>query len=121
MEIKYYNVMMNGRSFFDQLIKIFVKTYDYMRKIANGQGNEYTTGCSLDYPYFKKYHKLIAIDLSKQQKLNADPKAIQLINFNGYLTRAEGATIFTLRSKKKQKQFHNFQREKLKSYNVISC
>ena len=113
--------MMNGRSFFDQLIKIFVKTYDYMRKIANGQGNEYTTGCSLDYPYFKKYHKLIAIDLSKQQKLNADPKAIQLINFNGYLTRAEGAKIFTLRSKKKQKQFHNFQREKLKSYNVISC
>ena len=122
MEIKYYNAMINGRSFFDQLIKNFVKTYDYMRKIANGQGDEYTTGCSLDYPYFKKYHKLIAIDLSKQQKLDADPKAIQQINFNGYLTKAEGATIFTLkRKKKKQKQFHNFQKEKLKSYNVISC
>ena len=41
-----------------------------------GQGDDYTTGCSLDYPYFKKYCKLIALDLSKQQKLDADPKAI---------------------------------------------
>ena len=104
MEIKYYNAMINGRSFFDQLIKNFVKTYDYMRKIANGQGDEYTTGCSLDYPYFKKYHKLIAIDLSKQQKLDADPKAIQQINFTGNLDRAEGSTLFFI-IKEEKKQF----------------
>ena len=50
-----------------------------------GQGNDYTIGYLLDYPYFKKYYKLIAIDLSKQRKLNADPKPIQQINFTGNL------------------------------------
>ena len=46
------------------------------------------------YPYFEKYYKLIAIDLSKQQQLDPDPKAIQQINFTGNLTRVESATIF---------------------------
>ena len=63
-----------------------------MQLIATGQGDDYTTGCLLHYPYFKKY-ELIAIDLNKQQKLDADPKAIQRINFTGNLTRAEGATM----------------------------
>ena len=49
------------------------------------QGNDYTIGCLLDYPYFKKYYKSIAIDLSKQWKLNSDPKPIQQINFTGNL------------------------------------
>ena len=56
--------MIDGRNFFDQPIKNDLKTYDNIRKIANGQGDYYTTGCLLDYPYFKKYNKLIAIDLS---------------------------------------------------------
>ena len=90
--IKDYTVMIDGRNFFDQPIKNDLKTYDNIRKIATGQGDDYTTGCLLDYPYFKKYYKLIAIDLSKQQKLDADPKAIQQINFAGNLDRAEGAT-----------------------------
>ena len=64
--------MINGRDFFDQPIKNDLKAYDNIRKI---QGDDYTTGCLLDYPYFKRYYKLIAIDLSKQQKLEADPKA----------------------------------------------
>ena len=51
-------------------------------------------GCLLDYPYFKKYYRLIAIDVSKQQKLDADSKSIQQINFTGNLERAEGGTIF---------------------------
>ena len=51
-----------------------LKTFNNIRKTAMGQGYDYTTGCLLDYPYFKKYFKLIAIDLSKQQKLDADPK-----------------------------------------------
>ena len=67
--------MINGRDFFDQPIKNDLKAYDNIRKIATGQGDDYTTGCLLDYPYFKRYYKLIAIDLSKQQKLEADPKA----------------------------------------------
>ena len=86
--------MINGINFFDQPIKNDLKTYDNIRKIATGQGDDYTTGCLLDYPYLKKNYKLIAIDLSKQQKLDADPKVIQQINFTGNLDRAEGATMF---------------------------
>ena len=77
MEIEDYNVMINGRNFFDQpkkKKKNDLKTLNNIRKTAMGQGYDYTTGCLLDYPYFKKYFKLIAIDLSKQQKLDADPK-----------------------------------------------
>ena len=48
----------------------------------------------IDYPYFKKYSKLVAIDLSKQQKLDADPKAIQQIKLTGNLAREEGSTLF---------------------------
>ena len=86
--------MINGRDFFDQPIKNDLKAYDNIRKIATGQGDDYTTGCLLDYPYFKRYYKLIAIDLSKQQKLDADPKATQKINFTGNLDRAEGSAMF---------------------------
>ena len=60
----------------------------------NSQGDDYTTGCLLDYPYFKKYYELITIDLSKQQKLDADPKAIQQINLTENLDREEGSTMF---------------------------
>ena len=85
-KIKDYNVVIDGRNFFDQPIRNDIKTYDNIRTIATGQGDDYTTGCLLDYPCFKKYYKLIVIDLSKQQKLNADPKAIQQIYFTGNLT-----------------------------------
>ena len=64
-----------------------------IRKITIGQGDDYTTGCLLDYTYFKKYYKMIAIDLSKQQVLDADPKAIQQINFTTNSVRA-GNTRF---------------------------
>ena len=84
-EIKDYNVIVYGRNFFDQPIKDDLKTYDNIRKIATGQGHNYTIGCLLDYLYFKKHYKLIAIDLIKQQKLDADPKAIQQINLTGNL------------------------------------
>ena len=69
--------MTDGRNFFAQPTKDDPKTYDNIRKIATEQRDDYTIGCLLDYPYFKKYYKLIAIDLSKQQKLDADPKAIK--------------------------------------------
>ena len=94
VEIKDYNVVIDERNFFGQPIRNDLKTYDNIRKIATGQGDGYTTGCLLDYPYFKTYYKLIAIDLSKQQKLDADRKAIQQINFTGNLTRDEGARMY---------------------------
>ena len=54
-----------------------VLKYDNIRKIATGQRDDYTTGCLLDYLFFKKNYKMIAIDLSKQQALDAGPRAIQ--------------------------------------------
>ena len=66
VEIKDYNVMIDGKNFFDQPVRNDKVTYENIRKIAIGQGDDYTTGCLLDYTYFKKYYKIIAIDLSKQ-------------------------------------------------------
>ena len=68
--------MIDGKNFFDQSIKNDKVTHENMRKTTIGQGDDYTTGCLIDYTYFKKYHKMIAVDLSKQQVLDADPKAI---------------------------------------------
>ena len=94
VEIKDTYVMIDGKNFFDLAIKSDRKTYDNIRKIAKGQGDDYTTRILLDYSYFKKCYKLIAIDLRKQQKLDTDPKAIQQINFTGNLDEARGSTAF---------------------------
>ena len=66
-EIKGYHVTIDGRKFFDQPIKNDLKTYDDLRKTTTGQGDYYTTGCLLDYNYFKEHYNLIAIVLSKQK------------------------------------------------------
>ena len=71
-----------------------MRTYDNIQKIATGQGDDYTTAYLLDYNYFKHYYKVIAIDLSKQQALDADTKVIQQMIFLGNLDRGEGATLF---------------------------
>ena len=80
--------------FFDQPIKNNKITYENIRKIATGQGDDYTTGCLLDYTYFKNYYKIIVVDLSKQQALDADPKAIQQINSAANLDRAGNTRIY---------------------------
>ena len=94
VEIKGYNVMLDRKSFFDQLVKNDLITYENIRKIATGQGDDYTTGCFLDYNYFKNYCKMIAIDLSKQQALDAGPEAIQQINFTGNLDQRGQTAMF---------------------------
>ena len=103
VEIKDYGIMIDGRNFYDQPINI--------RRIATGQGDDYTTGSLLDYSYLKENYKMIAIDLSKQQALDADPRAIQQINFTANLNRDDGATIFLLLSKQKKLflSFHDFK------------
>ena len=88
VEIKSYNVVTDGRNFFDQPVKNNLITCYNTWKISTGQGDDCTTGCLLDYNYFNNYHKMIAIDLSKQQALHADPKTIQQINFTANLDRA---------------------------------
>ena len=72
VEIENYNVMINGENFLDQPIKDNKVTYENIRQIATGQGDDYTTGCLLDYPHFKGSYKMIPVDVSKQQALGAD-------------------------------------------------
>ena len=82
--IKDYNVI-DRRKFFDQAVKNNLITYDNIRMITTGQGDDNTSGCLLDYNYFNYYYKMIRIDLSKQQALDAATKAIQKISFNANL------------------------------------
>ena len=76
VEIKDYNVMIDGKSFFDRPVKNGIRTYNNIRKISTGQGDYYTTGCLLHYNYFKEHYKMIAIDLSKQQELDYENQSI---------------------------------------------
>ena len=85
--------MIVGKNFDDQPVRNGKVTYENIRKLATGQGDDYTTGCLLDYTSFKKYYKMIAIDLSRQQALDADPRAIQQINLTANLNR-DGNTRF---------------------------
>ena len=64
-----------------QPVKNDIRTYDNIRKLATGQGDDHTIGCLLDYNYFIKHYNTITIDLRKEQALGADPEAIQLIHF----------------------------------------
>ena len=105
VELKDFNVMGGGRNFFDQPINSMNKTYENIRKIAAGKGDDYTTGCLLDYPYFKENYKMIAIDLCSQNELDADPRAIQQINFTANLDRAGNTTIFLIIEEAKETIF----------------
>ena len=102
VEIKDYNIMINDENFFDQPIKNNKVTYDNIRKIATGQGDDYTTGCLLDYPYFTDTYKMIAVDLSKHQALDADPRAIQQINFTANLDRAGNTRVYFILEEAKE-------------------
>ena len=68
--------MMNGKNVFDQTIKNDIRTYDNIKRISTDKGDNYTTGCLLDFVYFKIDHKMIATDLSKKHVLDSNPKAI---------------------------------------------
>ena len=102
VEIKDYNVMINGENLFDQPIKNNKVTYENIRKIATGQGDDYTTGCLLDYSYFMDTYKMIAVDLSKQQALDAHPRVIQQINFTANLDRAGNTRVYFILEEAKE-------------------
>ena len=80
--------MIDGKNVFDQPIKNNKTTYENIRKIATVQGDGYSAGCLLDYTNFRDYYKTLAVDLSKQQALDFERKAIQQVNFTGNLGRA---------------------------------
>ena len=96
--------------FSNQPVKNNWKTYINIQKIATGQGDDYTTGCLLDYNYFNKHYKMVAIDLSKQQVLHANPKAIQQINFTGDLAQDPNANMFFVIEEAKETIFDFSQR-----------
>ena len=102
VEIKDYNIMINDENFIDQTIKNNKVTYDNIRKIAISQGDDNTTGCLLDYPYFADTYKMIAVDLSRQRVLHADPRAIQQINFTANLDRAGNTRIYFILEEAKE-------------------
>ena len=76
-----YNVIIDGRNFYHNQIESNIEKYRELKKVMIGKGQDYTTGSLLDYHYFKKYYKLIAVDLSKQKELDLDPRAIQQTEF----------------------------------------
>ena len=84
IKITNYNIEIDGRNFYDQPINDSIKQYDEVRKISTGKGDDYTTGCLLDFAYFEKNYKIIAADLSKQKALDADSRALQQIIFTGH-------------------------------------
>ena len=86
LRLKKYNIII-GKNFYDQPIGSKIKWYQKIRKLTTGQGEDYTTGCLLDYGYIKNHYKLIAVDLSRQKVLDVDPKAIPQIKFIGQLKK----------------------------------
>ena len=101
LETKDYTVMIDGQIVLDELAKNYLKAYYNMIKSSTGQLDQYTTGCLLDYFYFREHYKLIAIDLSKQPALDADTKAIQQLNFSENLDRVGNTTrIFIIEEAK---------------------
>ena len=112
--------MIVGLKLFDEAVKNNLITYDNIRKIPIGQGDNCTTCCLLDYNYFNNYYNMIAIDLSKQQALDADPKAIQQVNFTGNLAGEgnENTTMFFITEEVKETVL-DFSQELLKHCNFI--
>ena len=105
VEIKDYNITINGENFFDQPIRNKKITYDNIRKIGTGYGDDYATGCLIYYPYFIETYKMITVDLSKQKALDFNPKAIQQINFTGNLDRAGNTRVYFILEEVKETDF----------------
>ena len=102
IKIEKYNVEIDGRNFYDQAINDSIKQHDEVRKISTGQGDDYATGYLLDFAYFEKNYRLIAIDLSKQKALDPDPKEIQQIIFTGQAPNNTIRIYTFLNNQKKQ-------------------
>ena len=102
VQIKDFNVLINEKIFLDMSIKNGEETYEQI--IEMERNNDYKAGNLLDYEYFSKHYKLIAIDLSKQTELE-NPDLKQQINFIGRLKRDEGATMFFIIEKSEEITF----------------
>ena len=97
--------MITGENFFDQPIKNNKVTCENIKNAATDQGSDYTTGCLLDYSYVNDTFKMIAIDLCKQQSLDADPRANQQINFTANVDTAGNTRIYFILKEAKETKF----------------
>ena len=89
-----FNVFIDGRNFYDQPISDEITKYNELIKLTTGKGEDYTTGCLLDYQYYKDHYLITACDLSKQKELDVDPKSIQQIEVTFMIgTNAQILTI----------------------------
>ena len=100
IDLEKYNVTIDGRNFYDNPIESDIEKYRELKKVMIGKGEDYTTGSLLDFNYFDKHYKLVAVDLSKQKELDADPRAIQEIEFKHMLET--NSTIYWILEKSKE-------------------
>ena len=99
IDLNKYNVIIDGRNFYDNPIESDIEKYRELKKVMIGKGEDYTPGSLLDYNYFKKRYKLVAVDLSKQKELDVDPRAIQQIEFK-YMLGTNSTTYWVLEKSK---------------------
>ena len=100
IDLNKYSVIIDGRNLYDNPIESDIEKYRELKKVMIGKGEDYTTGSLLDYNYFKKHYKLVAVDLSKQKELDADLRAIQQIEFK--YTLGTNSTIYWVLEKSKE-------------------
>ena len=100
IDLNRYNVIIDGRNFYDNPIESDIEKYRELKKVMIGKGEDYNTGSLLDYNYFKKHYKLVAADLSKQKELDADPRAIQQTEFKYMI--GTNSTIYWILKKSKE-------------------
>ena len=99
IDLNEYNVIIDGRNFYDNPIESNIEKYRELIKVMIGKGEDYTTESLLDFNYFDKHYKLVAVDLSKQKELDADPRAIQQIEFK-YMIGASSIIYWVLEKSK---------------------
>ena len=100
IDLEKYNVIIDGRNFYYNPIESDIEKYRELKKVMIGKGEDYTTGSLFDFNYFDKHYKLVAVDLSKQKELDADPRAIQQIEFKYML--GTNLTIYWVLEKSKE-------------------
>ena len=101
-----------------ELVDSDIKRYEEIKKLTTGKGEDYTTGCLLDFEHIKNHYRSIAIDLSRQIDLNAGPKVIQQIELFGQLKKlyntngnAESMFFLTILEKNQRNKINIFSRK----------
>ena len=116
IDLKEYNVLIDSRNFYDQPISDQTIKYNELRNIAIGKGDDFTTGCLINYEYFLKHYQLVAINLSKQKELDADHRAIQKIEFSCMLGKKSQVSTVLEKSKETILEFYKEQEKFCKEY-----